>query len=103
MGTIYSAGVRESTTLQAVTKIRETLFRQLTQFPRTLERRITFPRWGSSIAARNPSKNGIWSKGAGADCEVRMRTRRNDYTVAVVWIAVIGLVVVAQWFKVPLG
>ncbi len=31
-----------------------------------------------------------------------MRTR-NDYTVVLVWAALLGLVVVALWFKVPLG
>jgi len=28
---------------------------------------------------------------------------RNDYTVAVVWIALVSLVIVAEWFKIPLG
>lgn len=28
---------------------------------------------------------------------------RNDYTVVLVWAALIGLVIAALWFKVPLG
>jgi hypothetical protein len=39
---------------------------------------------------------------AEAGCEARMRNR-DDYTVGVVWAALIGLLVVALWFKVPLG
>jgi hypothetical protein len=31
-----------------------------------------------------------------------MRTR-NDYRVVLVWAALIGLVIAALWFKVPLG
>jgi hypothetical protein len=31
-----------------------------------------------------------------------MRTR-NDYALGVVWAALIGLVAIAFWFKVPLG
>ena len=28
---------------------------------------------------------------------------RNEYLLALVWAALLGLVVVAQWLKVPLG
>ena len=56
---------------------------------------------GSSIAAV-PVEERDLVEGSGADCEARMR-RRNDYRVVVVWVALIGLVVVARWFKVPLG
>jgi len=28
---------------------------------------------------------------------------QNDYTIAVVWAALISLVVIARWLKVPLG
>jgi len=34
--------------------------------------------------------------------EVEMRTR-NDYRVVLVWAGLIGLVIAALWFKVPLG
>jgi hypothetical protein len=34
--------------------------------------------------------------------EARMQIR-NDYIVAIVWATLLGLVVVAQWLKIPLG
>ena len=41
-------------------------------------------------------------KVAGADCEVRMRTQ-NDETPVLIWVAVLVLLVVALWLKIPLG
>jgi hypothetical protein len=51
--------------------------------------------------SRTRRENGIeW--GAGVDWRPEMRTR-NDYALGVVWAALIGLVAIAFWFKVPLG
>jgi hypothetical protein len=49
-----------------------------------------------------PPEERVRVEGAGAGCEARMRTR-NDYALGVVWAALIGLLVVTLWFKVPLG
>ena len=49
-----------------------------------------------------PPRSGIPLKVLEPVVRPKMQTR-NDYIVAVVWVAVIGLVVVARWLKVPLG
>ena len=66
-----------------------------------LEAEDNYPLRGSSTAPY-PSKERDLVEGAGAECEARMR-RRNDYRVVVVWAALIGLIVVARWFKVRWG
>ena len=101
MAPIYLLDPRQSTTIQAVDLIFLKRFSTSPlQFRRTLGWRIILPRYAPALMM--PVEESGLMEGAGACDEARMRIG-NDYMIAVVWAALLGLVVAAQWLKIPLG